>query len=395
MQEAPAPSLFRPRDGQKTRVTESELFFDLIYAFAITQLSHHLLHDLSLLGALQTLVLWFAVWLGWQYTCWVTNWFHPDALPVRLLLFAAMALGLLMGASLPGAFGDGGLAFALSYVALQVGRTLVVVRMLGGQHPLAPNFRRIGSWLLVSAVFWVAGGMTDGNARLALWIVAVLCEYGAPMIGFRMPGLGRSSVDDWRSAAGGHIAERCQLFVILALGESILVTGGTLSGIANWTAPVVIAVLVCFIGSVAMWWIYFDTSAEAATHALEHAAQPGRMSARMHYVHVVLIAGIIVSAAADDLVIAEPDHHIGAATGAVLLLGPAIYLVGNLLYKRLIYGGRPVLSHLVGLALLGLVALVAPLTDLLMVGGLTSAVMCVVAAWESVSRRRHRHASAH
>ncbi len=384
-------SLLRTRDGREARVTAGELFFDLIYAFAITQLSHLLLHHQTPYGALETLVLWFAVWLGWQYTCWVTNWFDPDALPVRLLLFAAMAVGLLMAASLPQAFGERGLVFALSYVALQVGRSAVVVLWLHRDHALAANFRRIGCWLAISGVFWIAGGLAEGHTRLALWIVAVLCEYISPMFGFAIPGLGRSHISDWRSAEGGHIAERCQLFVILALGESVLVTGGTLGGAMQWDIPVVIAVMVCFLGSVAMWWVYFDTSAEVASHRLAHAHEPGQLSAWMHYVHVILIAGVIVSAAADDLVIAEPAQRIGMASGMLLLAGPAIYLVGNALYKHMLYGRLP-LSHLGGLAMLAALAPMAPHTDLLMVGGLTSAVMCVVAAWESVSRRRGRRA---
>jgi len=200
-------------------------------------------------------------------------------------------------------------------------------------------------------------------------------------------------VSDWRSADGGHIAERCQLFVILALGESVLVTGGTLGGAAQWDAPAVIAVLACFLGSVAMWWIYFDTSAEAASHALRHAAEPGQKAARLHYVHVLLIAGIIVCAAADDLVIAEPAQRVDAAAGTLLLAGPAIYLVGNALYKCVIYGRLP-LSHLAGLALLAALLPLVARTDLLMAGGLTSGVMCVVAAWESLSRRRGRAAPA-
>lgn len=391
MNPSTSAGLLRARDGRKARVTEGELFFDLIYAFAITQLSHLLLHHPGPEGALQTLILWFAVWLGWQYTCWVTNWFDPDAMPVRLLLFAVMALGLLMAASLPEAFGARGLLFALSYVCIQVGRTVAVLLMLGRGHPLFANFRRMGCWLAISGVLWIAGGIAADELRLLLWLLAVACEYASPMAGFAMPGLGRSSFADWRSADGGHIAERCQLFVILALGESVLVTGGTLGSASQWDIPVVIAVLVCFLGSVAMWWVYFDTSAEAASHALEHAREPGQMAAYLHYVHVLLIAGIIVSAAADDLVIAEPDHHIGMASGTLLLGGPAVYLIGNALYKRVIYGNIP-LSHLVGLGLLALLVPVAPLTDLLMVGGLTSAVMCVVAAWESVSRRRGRRA---
>ena len=187
-------NLLRRRDGHEARVTFVELFFDLVYVFAVTQLSHSLLHDLTLMGAIHTLVLWFAVWLGWQYTCWVTNWFDPDALPMRLMLFAVMLAGLVAAAVLPGAFGDNGLIFAVSYVLIQVGRTLFVVLHLGPSHPLAPNFRRMLGWLCISGVLWIAGGLADGDARLALWALAVACEYLSPMTGFWLPGLGLSLI---------------------------------------------------------------------------------------------------------------------------------------------------------------------------------------------------------
>jgi low temperature requirement protein LtrA len=385
--ETSSPARFlRERDGHEARVTYVELFFDLIYAFAVTQLSHRLAHDLSAFGALQTLILWFAVWLGWQYTCWVTNWFDPERIQVRLLLFAVMLTGMVMAASLPLAWGERGLVFAISYVTIQVGRSLVVLGFLGPRHELTANFRRICGWLVISGIAWIAGGLLMGTPRFACWSVAVLCEYISPMFGFPLPVLGRSNAADWRTTEGGHIAERCQAFVILALGESVLVTGGTLSELAAWSAPAIIAFLVCFAGSVAMWWVYFDTSSRAGTRAITRASEPGLMAARFHYVHVILIAGVIVSAAADDLVILHPPEHIGWPMAWLLLGGPAIYVVGNGLYKRVVYGQFP-LSHCIGLGLLALVTPLAFHTDLLMTSGLATAVMVVVAVWESVSRR--------
>lgn len=222
-------NLLRVRDGQGASVSFSELLFDLIYVFAVTQLSHYLLHHLTLTGALETLLLWFAVWLAWQYTAWVTNWFNPDTRQIRLLLFAIMLLGLFAAAALPQAFGERGLIFALFYVAIQVGRSVTVLRLLAPDHPLKQNFRRILGWLCISAVFWIVGGLAEGNARLALWAIAVLCEYVSPMFGFRLPVLGRSDSSSEWTIEGHHLAERCQLFVIVALGETILITGATLS----------------------------------------------------------------------------------------------------------------------------------------------------------------------
>ncbi|MBH1891414.1 low temperature requirement protein A [Serratia marcescens] len=388
-------NLLRVRDGQGASVSFSELLFDLIYVFAVTQLSHYLLHHLTLTGALETLLLWFAVWLAWQYTAWVTNWFNPDTRQIRLLLFAIMLLGLFAAAALPQAFGERGLIFALFYVAIQVGRSVTVLRLLAPGHPLKRNFHRILGWLCISAVFWIAGGLAESNARLALWAVAVLCEYVSPMFGFRLPVLGRSDSSSEWTIEGHHLAERCQLFVIVALGETILITGATLSEMESWNLPVLIASLVAFLGSLAMWWVYFDTSSKAGSHAISQAENPGQLGAYFHYVHVALVGAIIVCAVANELVIAHPDGHIQNATAAVLLLGPALYLFANALYKRLVYHRFP-LSHLMGLLALAVLAPVAYLTDLLMVNGLTTLIMVVVAVWESISRGRapQRHAEA-
>ncbi|MBH2694969.1 low temperature requirement protein A [Serratia marcescens] len=388
-------NLLRVRDGQGASVSFSELLFDLIYVFAVTQLSHYLLHHLTLTGALETLLLWFAVWLAWQYTAWVTNWFNPDTRQIRLLLFAIMLLGLFAAAALPQAFGERGLIFALFYVAIQVGRSVTVLRLLAPGHPLKRNFHRILGWLCISAVFWIAGGLAEGNARLTLWAVAVLCEYVSPMFGFRLPVLGRSDSSSEWTIEGHHLAERCQLFVIVALGETILLTGATLSEMESWSLPVLIASLVAFLGSLAMWWVYFDTSSKAGSHAISQAENPGQLGAYFHYVHVALVGAIIVCAVANELVIAHPDGRIQHATAAVLLLGPALYLFANALYKRLVYHRFP-LSHLAGLLALAALAPVAYLTDLLMVNGLTTLIMVVVAVWESISRGRapQRHAEA-
>ncbi|CAI0866873.1 low temperature requirement protein A [Serratia ficaria] len=380
-------ALLRVRDGRGASVSFSELLFDLIYVFAVTQLSHYLLHHLTPTGALETLLLWFAVWLAWQYTAWVTNWFNPDTRQIRLLLFAIMLLGLFAASALPQAFGERGLIFALFYVAIQVGRSAVVLALLEHGHPLKQNFRRILGWLCIAAVFWIGGGLAEGHARLLLWAIAVLCEYVSPMFGFRLPVLGRSDSGSEWTIEGHHLAERCQLFVIVALGETILITGSTLSEMDAWSAPTLIASLVAFIGSLAMWWVYFDTSSKAGSHAISQAENPGQLGAYFHYVHVALVGAIIVCAVANELVIAHPDGRVQNATAAVLILGPAIYLLANALYKRLVYRRFP-LSHLVGLIALALLAPAAYLTDLLMVNGLTTLIMVGVAVWESVSRGR-------
>ncbi len=380
-----AHPLLRPA-AQPARVANVELFFDLVYVFAITQLSHHLLEHLTWLGVLQTATLWFAVWLGWQYTAWVSNWFNPEHLVIRTMLMVLMGLALLVSAAIPEAFGERGLLFACSFAAIQVGRTLFVLYSLGRGHLLTPNFVRILCWLLVSAALWVAGGLNEGSTRLVLWLLAVGCEYLSPMAGFPVPGLGRSQTSDW-TIDGGHLAERCQLFVIIALGESVLATGASFGHAAHPGLAVWVAFLVSFIGCVAMWWMYFDTSSGDAAHVIEHSDDPGRLGAHFHYVHVLLIAGVIVCAVADDLVVAHPMDAVKARYAAVLVGGPLVYLLGNALFKRVVYGRFP-LSHAIGMAALLALLPVLPRVSLLAGGALTTAVMVLVTVWAAYYRRR-------
>ncbi|MCU1067926.1 low temperature requirement protein A [Stenotrophomonas maltophilia] len=378
----------RHRDGHHARVTYEELFFDLVYVFAVTQLSHHLLHHLDMAGVLQALVLWFAVWLGWQYACWVSNWFDPQAPRIRGLLFATMLLALLMSSSIPEAFADRAWMFAGAYATMQVGRTAFVLFEVGGNHPLAPNFRRMLAWVSVSACFWLAGAAAEGNLRLALWAVAVACEYISPMFGFAFPRMGRSRTRDW-TIEGGHLAERCQLFVIVALGETLLATGGVLSEVEHWSLQVVSAVLATFAGTIAMWWLYFGISSRDATEAITHAEDPGRMGANFHYVHALLIAGIIATAVGNDLVMDHPAAAVTPVYATVMVAGPLIYLLGSALYKRVVYGHAP-RSHLLGAAALLVLCPLLPWMHLLAAGWLTSLVLLGVGLLDTRLKRRTR-----
>lgn len=377
-------ALLRHRDGHHAKVGFEELFFDLVYVFAVTQLAHGLVHHLSIMGALETLVLWFAVWLGWQYTAWVTNWFDPETPRMRALLFATMLIGLVMGAAIPDAFGDRGFIFAGAFVLMQVGRSAVVLAHLRG-HALFDNYLRILIWGVIAAAFWIAGAFAHHEWRLVLWTLGVLCEYVSPMVGFRLPGLGRSNTRDW-TIEGGHLIERCHLFVIVALGETVLATGLPLSRTEVWDAATVLAMLGTFLGTLVMWWLYFGTASKDAIEVITKSDDPGRIGAYYHYVHVVMIAGIIVTAVGNDLTLAHPHDAPSLGQGIAMMAGPAIYLFGSTLYKKVVYGVVP-LSHIVGMA--GLIALIAlyPLVDLLAMSWIATLVMIAVSIWEDRKRR--------
>ena len=369
-----------------------ELFFDLVYVLAVTQLSHLLLEHLSVRGAAQTALLLLAVWVAWIYNAWFTNWFDPDRRMVRLVLVGVMLASLLMSATLAEAFGERGLLFAGAYAAMQVGRTLFVVAALREEPGLRRNFQRILVWLVAAAVLWLAGGLGHGTAREALWLAALVVDLTGPVCGFFTPGLGRSQTTDW-TIAGWHMAERCQLFIIIALGESLLVTGATF-GELPFSAATVAAFVVAFLGSVALWWVYFDRSAEAASQVIAGSSDPGRLGRSAYtYCHVLMAAGIIVTAVGDELTITHPSGHASVATIATVLAGPALFLAGHVLFKRAVFG---VLSVPRLLAILAL-AILAPLglvVSPLVLATAATLVVAAVAASDSRTRPADQPASA-
>src|SRR5690348_7281243 len=167
MADNPRGTLFRVIvPDRPSRVTNAELFFDLVFVYAVTQLSHMLLGRFTTLGAVQDTLLFLAVWWVWVYTTWVTNWLDPEQTPVRILLFLLMLGGLVLSTSIPTAFGARGPWFAVAYAAMQIGRTLFWLLATPPERPLVRhNAIRILVWLCASAVFWVLGGFAEGPSR--------------------------------------------------------------------------------------------------------------------------------------------------------------------------------------------------------------------------------------
>jgi low temperature requirement protein LtrA len=376
MQQARPWNLVRERAGSE-RVTNVELFFDLVYVFAVTQLSHYLLAHPTAAGALQAALLLAMVWLLWVYTTWVTNWLDPERIAVRLLLLALMLASLVLSAALPGAFGARGLAVGVAYAVMQIGRSVFTVIALRGR-PLQRNFQRILSWCLVSGALAVLGGVLTGHARAACWLGAVAVDLLGGVVGFYTPGLGRSSTQDW-TIEGGHFAERCQAFILIALGESIVVIGATLSGLAHVSAATVGAFTTAFIGSAGLWWLYFDRSAEEAATVIASSADPGRLGrSAYHFLHPVMVAGIIVTAAADELVVSHPDAAASARTSWLILGGTGLFIAGHAAFKAVIwrYVSWPRIAALAVIALLGLLA---PHVSALVLSICTAAVIVALA----------------
>lgn len=386
MREAEHAGPMRIRDGGEQRVTPLELFFDLVYVFAITQLSHLLLDHPTVAGALQTLFLLLVVWWAWQYTTWFTNWFDPDVLSVRLTLVAVMLASLVMSAAIPGAFDRSGLMFALSYVAIQVGRTAFAVLALGASHPLGMGFRRILAWFAASGVLWVAGGLSEGEVRYALWLLALATDYAGPVARYWTPGLGRSRTEEW-TIEGSHFAERCQLFVIIALGESIIITGSTFADLERSAANVA-ALAVAFVGSAALWWTYFAHGSRDAGETIARSEDPGRMARSAYtYSHLPLVAGIIAFAASDELTVAHPGDPGTFASVSLLLGGAALFVAGHGVFVWAA-SGRVLWSRLVAVFVFAALAPVGFVVPALALSGAVALIVALLAAWDSAAYRR-------
>jgi len=368
------------------RVSPMELFFDLVFVFAVTQLSHYLLEHHTLAGAAQTLLMFLAVWWAWAYTAWATNWLDPDRAPVRLMLAVVMLLSLVMSSAIPGAFGPYGIHFALAYVTMQVGRTAYTAWAKGEwERGASKNMTRATIYFAVAAPLWIAGGLDADPARRLLWWAAALAiEYAGPLLFFIVPGLGRSTAEEW-DISGAHMAERCALFIIISLGEGILVTGATFSGLEPAKAAV-LAFLSAFVASVAMWWIYFDVGARRGSEWIEHDRRPGLIGrAAYTYGHIPIVAGIIVLAVADEQVLMHPTGHREPLLLASLLGGALLFIGGTMTFKRLTSVNHiwP-LSHLVGLGLFvlyGVWALIAH-PDPLLLHFTATGLFIAIAVWE-------------
>ena len=382
-------SLMRARRaGEHAKVGFVELFFDLVFVFAITQVSHLLLAHLTPLGALEAAILLAAVWWVWIDTSWITNWLDPERGPVRLMLFGLMAAGLVMSTSLPEAFGDKGLTFACAFAAIQVGRSLFTLWAVRGSPVQKANFLRISAWSLLGAIFWIGGGLAEGQTRLLIWLVALLLEFTAPAVGYVVPGLGRSNTAEW-DVEGAHLAERVGLFVIICLGESIVVTGATFANL-TWTPPVVVAFASALTTAITMWWLFFNEAHEAAAETFVHASDPGAIARRVYtYCPIIVVAGIVVTAVGDELALAHPLGATTMATTAVLLGGPLLFLLGTSLSILAIWG-RIAWPRVAGIGLLAAAAGVSPLLQPLVLTLVSTVVLVLAAIWESVEGREKK-----
>ncbi|MDG4752014.1 low temperature requirement protein A [Micromonospora sp. WMMD718] len=328
---APEPAGRRPpvRDPEAPRrVTLLELFFDLVYVVALALISRNLISSVSWERAAESLVMLMAIWWTWAITTLVTDIYDPQRTEIKLLIVAVMFGALLMTIAIPEAFGTRGLVFAGTYVAIHLGRGLFLMPAVR-RHPQS-NRRalRIFAWFAVSAVPWLVGALAaHGTARLWFWAGALAIDYLGFRLAYPVPGLG-AVPESQRNVTAEHLSERYQQFFIIALGDAVLVAG-TVFSLHHSEVENLAAFATAFATTLLLWHIYVHKSGELLPDAIARAAQPSRFLNTAPYTHLLMVAGVVTTAAGFDLVLLEPTGHTPPAWLAVILGGPALFLIGR------------------------------------------------------------------
>jgi low temperature requirement protein LtrA len=384
-----ATTPLRREAGVEQHATTLELFYDLVFVFAITQVSHLLLGHLDWTHAGQATLILLVVWWSWNYTTWVTNELNPESISVRLLLIGLMLASLLMAIAIPDAFGDKALLFAGSYVVIQVGRHLFVTFVAAEAGTLErARAGRILTWFIAAGVLWIAGALADGETRTVLWLAALAVDYAAPLVTFWLPGVERVTPEAWE-VGSEHFAERFQLFIIIALGETIVVTGATTSQHELTTATIV-AFSLAFLSTAALWWLYFNVVAGIAQRRLAEAVNRTVLARDAYtYLHVVIVAGILLAAVGDEIVIAHPTDELSDAELVAVVSGPALYLLSLVLLRLRMYGtltGR----RLAGAAACLAIGAIGTFAPALVVAALLFGVLVAVIVGDQLAAHRRR-----
>jgi low temperature requirement protein LtrA len=311
------------RDGEQ--VKPLELFFDLVFVLAFTQCTALMSHHPTWSGLAQGLLVLGVLWWSWVGYAWLTSVIDPEEGAVRLVIFGAMAALLIVSLCVPEAFGHLALAFALTYGVVRVAH--IALFMLASPEDDALRHSVIG--LAISTAIAVgllaAASLLDGWAQGSLWALALFLDMAGPYF-FGSEG--------WKLVPR-HFAERHGLIVIIALGESVVAIGAGAAGVL--TAGIAAAAVLGIALAAAMWWVYFDVVALVASRRLERAEE-GRQLNEMardsySYLHLPMVAGIILVAFGLKVTIAHHDDHLHAVPAFALLGGLSAYLLGHVAFR--------------------------------------------------------------
>ncbi|WP_433125575.1 low temperature requirement protein A [Micromonospora sp. CA-240977] len=383
-----------PAKRDPGRATFLELFFDLVYVFALTRISARAFEDLTdgparehveaaITGSGKTLLLLLALWSVWQGTAWTTSRYDPYRVPLQTVVITALVCSMLLGVAIPRAFSETGLMFAVAYVIAQVTRPVILSFALGA-HPYRRLKVRMAVVYAFSGIFWISGAMLSTNTQVVLWSAALLIEYLAARCGWPVPGLGRSTISKWE-IAGEHLAERYQQFFLVALGETILVAGFSYS-MGPYESGHVWAFALALATSIMLWRIYVQRAGRILGEAVVKARHPANIGRSAADTHLLMVIGLAATAVGYELIIEHPLERIPGAWLAMVLGGPALFLAGRARLEYEVFG-RISPSRWIALTVL----VVASVPLLRLPGVVATAVGVVVLAGVAVIDARRAH----
>jgi low temperature requirement protein LtrA len=383
-----AEALLR-KPGQTARPTFLEIFFDLVFVFALTRITQRLVEDLTterriiLSEAGQTLVLLLATYMVWLATALITDLYDPQRPEIQLLVAAAMFGALLMAVALPEAFGERSLLFAGAYVGIHLVRGLFFVPALRG-HPAQLRAIRVFFWFCLSAVPWIAGALVGPEARGVLWTVAIALDYAGFALRQPTPKLGPQPAAGM-SVEPEHLSERYRLFFTIALGELILAIGGAYSQGALTTGSTV-AFVASFATTALLWRIYIYRAGELLPAAIAAAREPARLATLSAPAHLLMLAGIVAISAGMELVIEHPFGSTDPAWIAFMFGGALLFLAGRAVFEYSVFG-RVSRSRVFGIVTLAVLAPAMKLAPPLVIALVPALVLTGVAVSDTIRGR--------
>ena len=381
------PRLSAVRRGG-ARVTSLELFFDLVFVLAVTQCTASIAHDPSWTGVAEALAVLALLWWAWGGYAWLTSLIDPEEGPVRLLMFGAMAATVVASLCVPEVFGDLGLTFALAYGVLRVAHLGLYAVGARGMPDLRHAIAGLAVSTAIGLTLLIAASFADGWVRGALWALALLLDIGGPFV---------SDSSGW-TMQPEHFAERFGLFVLIALGESVVAIGAGAAG--DVTFGVVVAAVLGVVIAAGLWWTYFDVVSIIAAERLAETP-PGKQQNDLGrdawaYLHFPMVAGIVLVAFGLKSTLAHVGDALGAIPGFALLGGTALYMAGHVGFRLRVMGTLSVQRTLAAAALLALLP-VGSRVPALLAATIPAAVVWAVIGYETwrydeLRRRVRRHA---
>jgi low temperature requirement protein LtrA len=361
-------------DDEERRTSYLELFFDLVFVFAVTQVTSLVAHDPTARGFAHGALVFGLVWWAWSGYAWMTNAIDVERTETRLLMLAAAGGSFFMAISLPGAFGDDGTRFVLAYLFVRVLHVGLYVGGLRGDAQQAAVLR-LAPFFLVAPVVAVPGAFVDGRARGAIWLLSLAIDVAGTL---------RAGGSGFR-VSPAHFAERYALFVIIALGESVVAVGVSAESLPrDWTFFATVSIAFALVA--ALWWSYFDFPALAAARSLRFASPEKRAPLARDlftFFHFPNVLGIIYIAVAAKKAIAHPSEPLSGGGRTALALGIGLFLLQFVLGRlRVIH--RVSWERIAGIAAAAVVVIAGRDLDAVWVLALALAVVAATTVAETI-----------